>query len=74
MTRRYAVLLVPDHEDGGYVVRVPVLHGCHTQGDTLEEALQNAREAIGLYLEDLEACGEPIPVETVPPTLAAVEV
>ena len=50
-------------EDGGYVVSVPALPGCFTQGDTREEALENAREAIELYVEELRARGETIPVE-----------
>lgn len=73
-THRYTVLLTPELEDGGYSVSVPALPGCHTQGDTLEEALANAREAIRLYLEDVLASGEPIPAERRRPELAQVEV
>ena len=73
-TRRYTVLLTPEPEDGGYSVAVPALPGCHTQGDTLEEALANAREAIRLYLEDVIASGEPIPEERNRPELIQVEV
>ena len=72
--RRYTVLLIPASEEGGYTVRVPTLPGCTTEGDTLAEALENAKEAIEVYLEALEARGEPIPVETAPPELAVVEV
>ncbi|MBI4492524.1 MAG: type II toxin-antitoxin system HicB family antitoxin [Chloroflexi bacterium] len=72
--RRYSVLLIPDPEEGGYTVTVPALPGCITEGDTLAEALENARDAIQLYLEDLQASGELIPEETAPPELAAVEV
>ena len=36
--------------DGGYVVHVPSLPGCHTQGDTFEDAQKNAQEAIEAYL------------------------
>jgi predicted RNase H-like HicB family nuclease len=45
-------------EDGGYTVYVPALPGCISEGDTLEEALANIREAIALYLEPL---GEDVP-------------
>ena len=38
-------------EDGYYVARVPVLKGCWSQGKTREEALENIREAIDLFLE-----------------------
>jgi len=44
------VVLEPS-EDGGYTVYVPSLPGCVSEGDTLEEALQNIKEAIALYLE-----------------------
>ena len=67
--RRYTVLLTPEVEDGGYSVAVPTLPGCRTQGDTLEEALANAREAIRLYLDDVIASGEPVPEERARPEL-----
>ena len=51
-------------EEGGFVVSVPALPGCHSQGETLEEAERNIKEAIELYLESLVAHGEPIPEET----------
>lgn len=41
-------------EDGGYNVKVPAFDGCFTQGETEEEALKNAKEAIICYLEGLE--------------------
>ena len=49
--------------EGGFVATAPALPGCHTQGETLEEAERNIKEAIALYLESLVAHGEPIPVE-----------
>ncbi|MSV35240.1 MAG: type II toxin-antitoxin system HicB family antitoxin [Bryobacterales bacterium] len=49
--------------EGGFVALVPALPGCHTQGETLEEAERNVKEAIALYLESLVAHGEPIPEE-----------
>ena len=51
-------------EEGGYVLRVPALRGCYTQGETLEEAEVNAKEAIELYLESLAYHKELIPKET----------
>ncbi|HYT42435.1 MAG TPA: type II toxin-antitoxin system HicB family antitoxin [Methylomirabilota bacterium] len=39
-------------EEGGYSVWVPSLPGCASQGETFEEALNNIKEAISLYLED----------------------
>ena len=58
----YTVILERE-ADGGYVVTVPVLPGCVTQGDTRAEALQNAREAIDAYLSDCREAGDPIPDE-----------
>lgn len=49
--------------EGGYVALVPALPGCHTQGETLEEAGRNVEEAVALYLESLIEHGEPIPEE-----------
>jgi predicted RNase H-like HicB family nuclease len=49
--------------EGGYVAFVPALPGCHSQGETLEEAERNIKEAIEAYLESLVAHHEPIPEE-----------
>lgn len=58
------VLLYPG-EDGYFVVEVPSLPGCITQGKTREEALTNIEEAIALYIEVLQDRGEPIPTDQV---------
>ncbi len=57
---RYTVLLEPE-EDGGFVISVPALPGCISQGDTREEALANIREAIALYVEDCREAGDRVP-------------
>lgn len=54
------VLLYPG-EDGYWVAEVPSLPGCISQGATRDEALENVKEAIELYLEVLRADGQPIP-------------
>ena len=41
-------------EEGGFLVFIPSLPGCVSQGDTEDEALKNIREAIELYLEPVE--------------------
>lgn len=41
-----------EEKEGGYSVWVPSLPGCASQGETIEEALSNIKEAIELYLED----------------------
>jgi predicted RNase H-like HicB family nuclease len=47
------IVLEPS-EEGGYTVFVPSLPGCISEGDTKEEALQNIKEAIELYLEPVD--------------------
>ncbi len=50
---RFQVVFQPSDE-GGYTVYVPSLPGCISEGDTIEEALANIREAVELYLEPVE--------------------
>lgn len=57
---KYRVLVEPD-EDGVFVATVPSLPGCLADGPTRQQALANFREAIALYLESLDAHGDPIP-------------
>jgi predicted RNase H-like HicB family nuclease len=58
------VLLYPG-EDGYFVVEVPSLPGCISQGKTREEALANIEEAISLYIETLQNRGETVPSDVV---------
>jgi len=58
----YRVLLRPEPE-GGFTATVPVLEGCITYGETLEEAVANAKEAAELFIESLRAHNEPVPTE-----------
>ena len=43
---KFKVVITEDIEDGGYNVSCPALSGCHSQGDTIEEALENIKDAI----------------------------
>ena len=70
----YTILLHPDEEQGGYTVTVPALPGCITEGDTLEEAIAMAKEAIQLYIESLVADGEPVPEEHEHPQAIVINV
>lgn len=54
-------VVLEEETEGGYSVHVPGLPGCASQGETVEEALSNIREAIELYLETLKEDGLPIP-------------
>jgi len=60
----YTVILEKE-EDGGYHAFCPSLKGCHTQGDTVEDALFNAKEAIEAYVESLEEHGGISPVDDI---------
>ncbi|MDO8690633.1 MAG: type II toxin-antitoxin system HicB family antitoxin [Dehalococcoidia bacterium] len=70
----YTVVLDPDEEGKGYTVTVPALPGCTSEGDTLEEALENIRDAIQLYLRMCRRNGEPAPKELISPQMLKVRV
>ena len=58
MTKVYPAII---HEEEGYWVEFPDLSGCFTNGSTLEETMEMAKEALGLYLVSLEENGQTIP-------------
>jgi predicted RNase H-like HicB family nuclease len=49
----YRVNIIFSKDENGYFAYCPELQGCHSQGDTYEEASENIREAIELYLETM---------------------
>ena len=59
---QYTVIFEPA-EEGGYIVTMPALPGCVTEGDTFEEAMMMAKDAIEGYLYVLKKEGEEIPLE-----------
>ena len=61
---RYTVIFEAQ-PGGGYHASCPALPGCHSEGDTLDDATANIREAIAVYLQSLQAHGEPLPVEDI---------
>lgn len=64
--RTYHYTVIFEREpDGGYVVHCPALPGCHSQGGNLDEAQDNIKEAITVYLESLHDHNEPIPEEDI---------
>ena len=65
MTDYNYTVIIERESDGGYHAFCPALRGCHSQGDTYEETVQNIQEAITLYIESLKAHAEPIPSEDV---------
>jgi len=56
-------VLIEKNEDRGYTVTVPSLPGCITQGDTWDETITNAKEAIAGHIEALRTLGKQIPME-----------
>lgn len=74
MERTYSIVLIPEPEEGGYSVEVPALPGCVTQGETVEECLAMARDAIELFVESLIDAGEPVPVEAERPQVITLNV
>lgn len=63
MATYHYTIIFSRESDGGFHAYCPALKGCHSQGDTLDEANDNIREAIEAYLASMEAHGEPIPRE-----------
>ncbi|MBM2811736.1 MAG: hicB [Chloroflexi bacterium] len=70
----YSIVLDPDPEVGGYTVSVPALPGVVTQGETLDEAIAMAKEAIQCHIEGLIRDGEPVPEEREHPRVVTVSV
>jgi predicted RNase H-like HicB family nuclease len=64
MKRRFTVIFERE-EEGGYHVFCPVLPGCHSQSETIEEGVENIREAIQLYVQSLVEDGLPVPEEDI---------
>lgn len=65
--------IIIESDSDGYYVSCPALHGCYSQGETYEQALENIKDAIRLHLEDRLANGEEIP-EAKSVSLSTVEV
>ncbi len=57
---KYRVLIEQDN-DGVFVAEVAALSSCISEGNTRAEAIENIKEAITVYLESLEAHGDPVP-------------
>ena len=70
----YTIMLDPDPDEEGYVLTVPALPGCFTQGETVEEAIERAKEAIQCHIEGLIADGEPVPEERERPQAITISV
>ena len=71
---RYSVMLYWDDETQAWTAEVPVLDGVATCGDTVEEALEMARELIALTVTGLREDGDSVPQETIPAQLHTLDV
>lgn len=69
----YTVIFEPA-EEGGFVIHVPCLPGCHTQGETLDEAYKMAQDAIYGYIKTLQELKEEIPQESESSIVAKIPV
>jgi len=67
-------VLFEEQEVGGFTVTVPSLPGCISEGDTFEEAKTNIADAIKLYVEDLDADGEEIPLDNKAVYIGQIEI
>jgi len=69
----YTVIFEPA-EEGGFIVHVPILPGCHTQGETLDESYRMAQDAIFGYINTLQDLKEEIPKEAETSIIAKIPV
>jgi predicted RNase H-like HicB family nuclease len=72
-TVKFTVIRTPDEEDGGYVAECPAIPGCISEGDTVEQALANIKEAIEGCLESMLVHQQELPEEQ-PTTVATVDI
>ena len=64
MRRYHYSVIIEQDEDGRYIASCPAFGGCHSQGDTYEDALNNIKEAIELNIEARKQLNEPIATDT----------
>jgi predicted RNase H-like HicB family nuclease len=58
---KYEVIIYWSKDDDAYIAEVPQLAGCAAHGDSQEDALRNAQDAISLWIETAKEFGDPIP-------------
>ena len=66
-------IVITPAEEGGYWAAVPSLPGCFSQGETIEETIENVKEAIQLCIEVLVEDGQPVPDDNLNRVLVVVE-
>lgn len=60
----YTIVIEPD-ENNTFHGYVPALRGCHTCGDSIPETMENLKEAIELYIKDIEESGQSLPIDII---------
>jgi predicted RNase H-like HicB family nuclease len=58
---RYEIIIYWSNEDNAFIAEVPELAGCMAHGNSHEEALENAKEAISLWIDTAKEFGDPVP-------------
>ena len=58
---KYEVIIYWSKEDEAYIAEVPQLAGCAAHGDSQEDALRNAQDAVALWIECATEFGDPVP-------------
>jgi predicted RNase H-like HicB family nuclease len=58
---KYEVVIYWSDEDAAFIAEVPELPGCAAHGDTQDDALRNAQDAIRLWIDTAKEFGDPIP-------------
>ncbi len=71
---KFTVHIERDIEEGGYIVSCPAIKGCHSQGETIAEALANIREAIAGCLKSLNARAKKVAKSRKAPLIVVREV
>jgi predicted RNase H-like HicB family nuclease len=61
LMHKYEIIIYWSREDQVFIAEVPELSGCMAHGNTQQEALANANEAIQLWIETAQEFGDPIP-------------
>ncbi|HLI63599.1 MAG TPA: type II toxin-antitoxin system HicB family antitoxin [Terriglobales bacterium] len=59
---RLSITVVVEKDEGGYYAHVPAFKGLHVDGRTESEAMENAKEAIKVYMRSLATHNDPIPI------------
>ena len=63
MTKYRFTVVVERDEDETYIATCPAIQGCHSQGPTYEEAIENVTDAIKLHIDSRLEVGDPVPIE-----------